>query len=927
LLRRVVGAAILFFSLCVPIHGVFAQGGLPIPLDEQMRLFNSLPQAQQQQLIRELQRQLPPAQRDTLVNMLQGAGRPGAQQPQELDTESAQALDEALRQQNAAGEGREPQKAKFKPRDTLVLEIKQKKEDPPPPVPRTAEEQRRLDDFKERLEKGNPYQLDRAGQLLLPGVTGISLAGLNVDEATVRVLNEPVLRPFDIIITRLPLEPVGTEALEPFGYELFKRTRNAFAPETVIPAPSDYVIGPGDAINVQLFGNENNEYFQEVSREGTISFPELGPITVSGLTFAEVRQLLTQRVNDQMIGVRASITLGELRSMRIFVLGDVERPGSYAVSGLTTITNALFAGGGIKTIGSLRNIALRRNGMTIGTLDLYDLLLRGDTSGDARLQAGDAIFVPPIGATVAVEGEVRRPAIYELKGERTIGEIIALAGGLDPNANRTAVKLERVVANRGTMVEDVDVTGAGAQAAVRDGDTLRVQRNLEQLERSVRLEGNVFQPGLYQWSPGMRLTDLLTSPELVKPKSDLGYVLIRREPSPNIAVQVVSADLRAAWLRPTSASNVTLEARDTIYVFNLDTGREQYVKPIIEDLEAQAPANSALPVVRITGQVKAAGEYPLENGMRVADLLRAGGGLSEAAYGNSAELTRYAVVNGEYRETALLTVDLAALLRGDNAANLSLTPYDYLNVKEVSRWRGEESVTLTGEITFPGTYPIRRGETLSSVLARAGGLTDLAFPEGSKFTRLEDAARERENLEVLARRVERDLAAISVTEPNASETIQTGQSLVTQLRTTVATGRVVIRLEQLLAGEPSADIVLKDGDQLIVPDRQQEVTVLGEVQYATSHLFSQGLSRDDYIAKSGGMSQRADKKRVYVVRANGEVVAESGSKWFRRGSTTDMRPGDSIVVPLDVDQPIARWSAITQIIYNLALGAAAVASF
>jgi protein involved in polysaccharide export with SLBB domain len=411
------------------------------------------------------------------------------------------------------------------------------------------------------------------------------------------------------------------------------------------PTP-DYVIGPGDTINVQLFGNENNEYFEEVSREGTISFPELGPITVSGLTFAEVRDLLTQRVNQQMIGVRASITLGELRSMRIFVLGDVERPGSYAVSGLTTVTNALFAGGGIKPIGSLRNIALRRNGQTIGTLDLYDLLLRGDTTGDARLQAGDAILVPPVGPTVAVEGEVRRPAIYELKGERSVADIIALAGGFKPNANRTAVKVERVVANSGTTVEDVDVTVAGAQAAIRDGDVVRVQRNLEQLERSVRLEGNVFQPGLYQWSRGMRLTDLLPSPQLVKPKSDLGYVMIKREPAPNIAIEVLSADLREAWLRPSSASNLALEARDTVYVFNLDNGREQYVEPIVEQLEAQAPPNTSLPIVRVGGQVRVPGNYPLEAGMKVSDLLRAGGGLSEAAYGTSAELTRYAVVNG-----------------------------------------------------------------------------------------------------------------------------------------------------------------------------------------------------------------------------------------------------------------------------------------
>jgi protein involved in polysaccharide export with SLBB domain len=628
-----------------------------------------------------------------------------------------------------------------------------------------------------------------------------------------------------------------------------------------------------------------------------------------------------------MIGVRSSITLGELRSSRVFVLGDVERPGSYTVGGLSTVTNALFAGGGVKTIGSLRNIALRRDGATVVTLDLYDLLLRGDTRGDARLRSGDAIFVPPVGSTVIVSGEVRRPAIYELKDERTVGAIVALAGGLTANANRTTVKIERVVANRGTTVEDIDLSGAGANTVLRDGDVVRVQRNLEQLESSVRLEGNVFQPGLFHWFRGMRLSDLLPSPELVKPKSDLGYVLVRREPAPNVSVEVVSADLRDAWLRPTGANNVTLEARDTIYVFNMDNGRQQYVDPIIDELESQSPPNTALPVVRVGGQVKAPGEYPLERGMRVTDLLRAGGGLSEAAYGTSAELTRYAVVNGEYRETALTTIDLAALLRGDVAADVTLAPYDYLNVKEVSRWRGEESITLRGEVTFPGTYPIRRGETLSSVLVRAGGLTDLAFPEGSVFTRREAAVREREQTEVLARRIERDLAAISISEPNASETISNGQALITQLRTSVATGRLVIRLDDVVVGVTEADIVVKDGDQLLVPDRQQEVTVLGEVQYATSHVFERGLSRDEYISKSGGLTQRADRKRIYVVRANGEVVAESGVRWFSRGSTTAMRAGDTVVIPLDVDQPLARWSAITQIVYNLAIAAAAVNSF
>jgi protein involved in polysaccharide export with SLBB domain len=926
LFRRGIGAALLLLSLlAAPLHTAMAQGGIPIPVEEQIKVFSSLPASQQQQLIRELQRQLPPAQRDAIVGMLQG--RPGGQQPADLDTETAGILDEALQAQ-APGQGRENEKPKFRPHDTVVVELAVRTDMPQPPaLASTDDKERQLNEFRERLAKNNPYELDGSGQLLLPGVAAISLAGLNIDEATVRVQTEPALRPFTIVLTRLPLEPVGTKALEPFGYDLFKRPRTAFASPTDIPAPGDYVIGPGDAINVQLFGNDNSESFLEVSREGTINFPEIGPITVAGLTFADVRNTLTQRVSEQMIGVRASITLGELRSIRVFVLGDVERPGSYTVGGLSTVTNALFAGGGVKTIGSLRNIALRRNGVTVSTLDLYDLLLRGDTRGDARLQSGDAIFVPPVGATVVVDGEVRRPAIYELKEERTVGDLVALAGGLNANANRTRVKLERVVANRGTTVDDIDMSTGGAPTPVRDGDVLHVQRNLEQLESSVRLEGNVFQPGVYHWFSGMRLTDLISSPELVKPKSDLGYVLVRREPAPNVAVEVVSADLREAWLRPTGQSNVALQARDTVYVFNLDNGREQFVEPIIDDLESQALPNSALPVVRIGGQVKAPGEYPLERDMRVSDLLRAGGGLSEAAYGTSAELTRYAVVSGEYRETALMTIDLAGLLRGEVAANLALTPYDYLNVKEVSRWRGEESVTLRGEVTFPGTYPIRRGETLSSALVRAGGLTDLAFPEGSVFTRRELITREREQLEVLARRVERDLAAISISEPNASETITTGQSLITQLRTAVATGRLVIRLDDLASGSAAADIVLKDGDQLIVPDQQQEVTVLGEIQYATSHVFDRALSRDEYIAKSGGLTQRADQKRIYVVRANGEVVSESGSRWFSRGSTTAMRAGDTVVVPLDVDQPLARWSAITQIIYNLAIAAAAVNSF
>src|SRR5690606_21784726 len=203
-----------------------------------------------------------------------------------------------------------------------------------------------------------------------------------------------------------------------------------FAPATDVPVPADYIVGPGDTIEVQLIGNTKGRYSLVVGRDGQINFPELGPIAVAGRRFTEVRDDLEARVREQMIGTQASISIGELRSIRVFVLGDAQTPGSYTVSGLSTITNALFVSGGVKRIGSLRNIQLKRNGRTVTTLDLYDLLLRGDTSADVRLLPGDVIFVPPIGRTVSLVGEVRRPAIYELKDETTVSELLELGGGL-----------------------------------------------------------------------------------------------------------------------------------------------------------------------------------------------------------------------------------------------------------------------------------------------------------------------------------------------------------------------------------------------------------------------------------------------------------------------------------------------------------------
>ncbi len=333
--------------------------------------------------------------------------------------------------------------------------------------------------------------------------------------------------------------------------------------------------------------------------------------------------------------------------------------------------------------------------------------------------------------------------------------------------------------------------------------------------------------------------------------------------------------------------------------------------------------------------------------MTVRDLIRAGGGLSDAAYGGSAELTRYQVVNGESRQTDLIKVDLAAVLRGDPAANLRLEPFDTLSIKEVQSLTDQETITLRGEVRFPGAYSVRPGETLKSVLLRAGGLTQYAFAEGSVFTRKELRDREQAQLDLLGRRMQHDVAFVALQgaaagaigastqagaagAAGAAAAAALGESLLTQLRQARAVGRLVVDLRRLTSapiGSP-ADIVLRDGDELLVPKFQQEVTVIGEVQTATSHLYQPGLSRDDYIAMSGGETVRADRSRVYVVHADGSVVANEGARWFQNRANTRIRPGDTVVVPLNVEHlpPLPVWQAVTQILYNVAIAAAAVHS-
>ncbi len=839
-------------------------------------------------------------------------------------------------------------------------------------------------------------------------------------------------------------EKVVQQKLEQFGYELFAGSPSTFAPVTDIPVSMDYVVGPGDTVQVQLYGKENSQLQLAVNREGQINFPNIGPLNLAGMSFAEMKTFLQDTVARQMIGVKASITLGELRSIRVFVLGDAHRPGSYTVSSLSTITNALFVSGGITKIGSLRNIQLKRKGEVIAAMDLYDLLLKGDTRDDRRLLPGDVIFIPPIGKTVGVAGEVKRPAIYELKNEKTAEELVNLAGGYLATAYPQASRIERIDSNGNRTLLDIDLTNSAMLNTVpHNGDVLQIFSVLEKMENVVLLKGHVNRPGGFAWKKGLRLSDivsgyedLLPSPELRigvivreseqernlqvayfspkqalhlpksahdpllnardtvllfganQPRADLLRQILDQlkqqvsyhEPAAIVSIQgharfggeypyqpgmmlrdvlnaagglSLEADLQYALLvrRAHNKSRILVEqiglseevldktvlhAGDTLLTFGVQESREAILKPVVEQLTAQANDKEPMQLVSVEGSVRFPGTYPLTNNMQVEDLLVAAGGYVEKAYNQSAEITRTKVETGTLRKIyKRLQLDLTDPL----ALGVTLDSRDQLFVKSIPNWSESAAITISGEVRFPGVYPIYKGDSLYDVLQRAGGLTSYGYAPGAVFTREELRLQEEKRLQELRDRLAGDILKTQLSMQNdvsadekkvsSMQEVAQAQALLAQLDTTKAVGRMVIDLQRVLKGEDSYLIDVKDGDRLYVPQQNNAVTIIGEVQYPTSQHYIKGKSHKDYLSLSGGLTTKADDERVYIVKADGSVKLPSTGFLFFPGAGEVVDPGDTIVVPLDTDRVNQRilWRDMSQIFYQIALGAAAVGSF
>ncbi len=811
-----------------------------------------------------------------------------------------------------------------------------------------------------------------------------------------------------------------TKKLQPYGYDLFEGEPMTFAPVSDIPVPGEYLVGPGDNIKVQLYGKENKEYDLVISRDGNIQFPELGPISVSGLKFEDLRKTVSARIKQQMIGVETNITMGELRSIRIFIAGDAYKPGSYTVSSLSTITQALFVAGGIAEIGSLRNIQLKRKGKLLGTLDLYDLLMRGDASNDMRLRSGDVVFIPSVGGLVSVDGEVRRPAIYELKGKESMGDVIAMAGGLKGAAYPRSSSIERYNKQGLKTIKNVDLTTDDGRAVrAKAGDIVKVKTATTQFEDAITVLGAVVRPGKYQWYQGQKVSDLL--PSIwgdFQPSADLDYAIIIREINKHGDIEVHQFAPSVAIIDKSEKQDLQLSPRDIVMVFNFSDdaqnrfelnklvrervekvvqlvgdsslskdlfkagftqlenqklrnrselggvvvakeqveddealaikgevnrmmanlfedaeliklsglmNRSELLYPIIMKLNHQSRSGDGVQVVAIKGQVYHEGMYPLAVNARISEAVKAAGGLKEGAYTSRAELTRTMTVSDGSSITHQ-NIELLAALNGEPSSNLVLKGRDILTVMTTPEWQENKSVEIRGEVRFPGVYNIRRGETLKNVVERAGGFTNFAYLPSSVFVR--ESVRLQEQLEIrkLADQLRRDIATRGVSKDGDVVNYADAQLMLTDLENIEAVGRLVVDLSAISIGIDQADLQLEDSDVLYVPSTKQTIAVMGEVQHAATHRYKQGLTLDQYLNMSGGVRERADDGRTYVVKANGSVMLPSRSMWF--SSEDGLQPGDTIIVPLDTEYKdnLTLWTQVTSIIYNTAVAFASISN-
>jgi polysaccharide biosynthesis/export protein len=779
-------------------------------------------------------------------------------------------------------------------------------------------------------------------------------------------------------------------AVQRFGMEVFENgTRDLQSIPIDLPVGLDYVLGSGDGVSINLWGGVSRRFYQVVDHEGRLNLPEAGPVMVAGKSLAEVQELVQKTLRAQFRDVSADVSLSRLRTVRVYVVGDVVRPGAYDVGSLSTPLNALFAAGGPTGRGSLRFLEHYRGNQLVQDVDVYDLLLHGVKGNIARLEDGDTVMAPPLGGEITIEGMVRRPAIYELKDEKTLSDALELAGGLLPTATLRHVEVQRLVAHqKETMLSlDIPADDSSEEATkqldafkIQDGDKVRIFPIAPYNQDAVYLEGHVIRPGKYSYKQGMRVTDLISSYKDLLPEPALQYGEIIRLSLPDYRPVVQSFSVAEALADPKNAPE--LDPLDTVQIF----GRYDFEDPptvsVLGDVRApgtyrtsgdihlsdaihlagglnpdaqtedaqvfrflpdstvkilNVKLNTALEgsptdnimltsrdrvlihknaaaadpaTVLVKGEVERPGRYPLTAQMTVSDLLAAAGGLKQSADLQTADLTHFVWRDEKQVSGDEERISLAKAMTGDASANHVLNNGDVLTVRQVSGWEDlGASIMVRGEVVHPGSYGIKPGERLSSVLSRAGGFAPGAYPYGSVLVRTEVQKLEMRSYTELVQRVRQQQTQLQLTATSTSDPDQklSAQSALTQWQTTLdnlvsspPTGRVTIQVSSNIRAwaNTSRDITVRAGDILIVPKRPSYVLVQGQVYGPTAVAYRPGKSARWYLTQAGGTTNMANKRATFVIRADGTVISNHSAGWVTGDSLgVSLQPGDMVVVP------------------------------
>ena len=696
--------------------------------------------------------------------------------------------------------------------------------------------------------------------------------------------------------TGAPLQRFGSDAL-------LLGTGNAEDLPMDLPAGPDYVLGPGDGLVVNIWGGQSGRLERIIDRQGQIDLPEAGTVMINGMTIARAQSAIQEALNKQFKNEHVEISLGRLRTVRVYVVGDVQMPGAYDVSSLSTALSALYAAGGPTSRGSLRVLRQYRGKQLVREIDLYDFLLKGVRSDVERLLPGDTLLVPPVGSQVTVEGMVHRPAIYELNGEKTLNQVLDLAGGALATASLKQINIARVEANqRHTMLSlqlpnnPTELAQKLADFQVHGGDDVVISQILPYNQAAVYLEGHVYRPGPYPYREGMTINDLLRSYQDIMPEPANHAELVRLQP-PDFRPETISLNLPDVLI---GNDSIPLQPFDLIRIYS------RY--------EIDSPN------VTIGGDVLRPGSYPMSQGMTLTALVRMAGGFTRSAYRDGADLSSYIVQDGQKVLVKNREVAVQKALDGDKSADVMLKPGDVVSIRRLAGWQDiGATVTINGEIEHAGGYGIESGERLSSVLRRAGGFRKDAYPYAAVLTRVQVREIGEQARQEMIQRIQNTPVEIvqgGMSAQASTDKMQSFQSqraeILASLRSHPASGRLVIGISSDISKweNTSADIELRADDTLLIPKRPNFVAIAGQVYNPVAISYVPGKNLGWYLRKGGGPTPSGNKKQIYVMRADGSVVPRDDNWMTNNYMDLRMRPGDAVIVPEKIIGGSTLWQNI-----------------